>query len=298
MWGIYMKIAVVVDSTSYLSDEIKRRNNIYTIPLNTIFDDEIYREDIDITPEEFYDKMRDREELPTTSQPSIGDYIILLEDLHKKGYTDVISLHLSGNISGTIQNAVAAGQSVDGIEVHPIDSDIACTPLGLLAVYAAQQKDKLPLDELLERLERFKSKEFIDAYFVVDDLTNLKKGGRLSNAQAFVGQLLKIKPILRFEDGKIVAIQKIRTKKKALNTVVGLIKDTIDRQNVENEAVTLTVIHANIDDEADEFIKELEAHFKGATVLKSHFGPVIGTHLGEKAIGVAITSFNADITGF
>ena len=99
-----MKIAVVVDSTSYLSDEIKRRNNIYTIPLNTIFDDEIYREDIDITPEEFYDKMRDREELPTTSQPSIGDYIILLEDLHKKGYTDVISLHLSGNISGTIQN--------------------------------------------------------------------------------------------------------------------------------------------------------------------------------------------------
>lgn len=170
-----MKIAVVVDSTSYLSDEIKRRNNIYTIPLNTIFDDEIYREDIDITPEEFYDKMRDREELPTTSQPSIGDYIILLEDLHKKGYTDVISLHLSGNISGTIQNAVAAGQSVDGIEVHPIDSDIACTPLGLLAVYAAQQKDKLPLDELLERLERFKSKEFIDSYFVVDDLTNLKK---------------------------------------------------------------------------------------------------------------------------
>ena len=73
-----MKIAVVVDSTSYLSDEIKRRNNIYTIPLNTIFDNEIYREDIDITPEEFYDKMRDREELPTTSQPSIGDYIILL----------------------------------------------------------------------------------------------------------------------------------------------------------------------------------------------------------------------------
>ena len=291
-----MKIAIVVDSTAYLSDEIKEKNDIYTIPLNTIFGDDTYREDIDITPEEFYDKMREQEELPMTSQPSIGDYILLLEELYKKGYTDVISFHLSSSISGTLQNAVAAGQSVEGITLHAVDSKIACTPLGLLAVYAAQHKDDTPLEELLETLNRFTNKDYLDAYFVVDDLTNLKKGGRLSNAQAFVGQLLKIKPILQFEEGKIVAIQKIRTKKKALSKVEDLVQEAIDKQAGDN--IVLTVIHANIEDEAKEFQAKLASKFKGATVLISHFGPVIGTHLGEHAIGVSITSFDVDVTGF
>ena len=108
--------------------------------------------------------------------------------------------------------------------------------------------------------------------------------------------MLKIKPILQFEEGKIVAIQKIRTKKKALSKVEDLVQEAIDKQAGDN--IVLTVIHANIEDEAKEFQAKLASKFKDATVLISHFGPVIGTHLGEHAIGVSITSFDVDVTGF
>lgn len=287
-----MKIAVVVDSTSYLPEALKDKYEIRTIPLSVILVDESYKEDEEITPAEFYEKIRDMEELPGTSQPSIGDYILLLETLRREGYTDVISVHLSSRISGTYQNAIAAGQSVQGIEVHAVDSEIACYVQGFMALYAAQHKDDMALDDLLDVLEEMKRKKNTNAYFIVDTLTNLQKGGRLSNAQAMIGSLLKVKPILEFQDAEIVPYEKVRTKKKAMKKVEDVFASELERH--KGKAVTAVVIHSNAEEEAEAWVELLQEKHPDVTFRVSYFGPVIGTHLGEGALGLGYTTFEVD----
>ncbi|KKK34484.1 DegV domain-containing protein [Salinicoccus sediminis] len=287
-----MKIAVVVDSTSYLPDALKEKYDIRTIPLSVVIGDESYKEDEEITPDEFYDRIRNMEELPRTSQPSIGDYILLLETLRREGYTDVVSVHLSSKISGTYQNAIAAGQSVQGIEVHAVDSEVACYVQGFLALYAAQHKDGMELEPLLLELEEMKRKKNTNAYFIVDTLTNLQKGGRLTNAQAMIGSLLKVKPILEFQEAQIVPYEKIRTKKKAMKKVEDVFETEMERH--KGKPVTAVVIHSNAEAEAKEWLAALREKHPGVTFRLSYFGPVIGTHLGEGALGLGYTTYEVD----
>lgn len=287
-----MKIAVVVDSTSYLPKGLKKKYDIRTIPLNVIMGEQSYKEDEDISNEAFFEEMRRMDELPKTSQPSIGDYILLLESLRSEGFTDVISVHLSSRLSGTYQNAMSAGQSVEGIEMHAVDSEIACYVEGFLALYAAQNKDRMPLDTLLERLEEMKRKKNTNAYLIVDTLSNLQKGGRLSNAQAIVGSMLKVKPILEFEEGKIVPFEKIRTKKKAMNRVEEVFAKEMERH--KGKPVTAVVIHSNAEEEGRQWMESLQADYPEIAFRLSYFGPVIATHLGEGALGLGYTTYEID----
>lgn len=288
-----MKIAIVTDSTAYIPEDLLEKYDIHTIPLSVVMDDKTYRENVDITTEEFFEKMAQMETLPSTSQPSIGDYILLLESLHREGYTDVLSFHLSAELSGTYQNAVAAGRSVEGINVHVIDSQIACFVQGFMPLYAAQHKDSMPLEELIAEMEDMKKKENMNAYLIVDTLTNLQKGGRLSNAQALVGSLLKVKPILEFQDGKIVPYEKIRTKKKAKKKVEEIFAEEVRRH--EGKDITAVVIHSNVEDEGREWMSELEEQFPQVKFTLSYFGPVIATHLGEGALGLGYTTYDVKI---
>ncbi len=288
-----MKTAVITDSTAYLPDELLEKYEIFTIPLSVVMGDETYRENVDITTDEFFEKMAAMDDLPTTSQPSIGDYILLLESLYRDGYTDVISFHLSAKISGTYQSAVSAGESVEGINVHVIDSEVAAYVQGFLALYAAQNKDKLSLEEIVENVEEMKKKENTNAYFIVDTLTNLQKGGRLSNAQALVGSLLKVKPILDFKDGMIVPYEKVRTKKKAKKKVQEVFGKEIEEHQDKN--ITAVIIHSNAEEEGREWKKEMESLYPHVTFTLSYFGPVIATHLGEGALGLGYTTFDVEV---
>lgn len=288
-----MKTAVITDSTAYLPDELLEKYEIFTIPLSVVMGDETYRENVDITTDEFFEKMAAMDDLPTTSQPSIGDYILLLESLYRDGYTDVISFHLSAKISGTYQSAVSAGESVEGINVHVIDSEVAAYVQGFLALYAAQNKDKLSLEEIVENVEEMKKKENTNAYFIVDTLTNLQKGGRLSNAQALVGSLLKVKPILDFKDGMIVPYEKVRTKKKAKKKVQEVFAKEIEEHQDKN--ITAVIIHSNAVEEGREWKKEMESLYPHVTFTLSYFGPVIATHLGEGALGLGYTTFDVEV---
>ncbi|WP_166627269.1 DegV family protein [Jeotgalicoccus sp. S0W5] len=290
-----MKVAVVVDSTSYLPTNILEKYDIYTIPLNVIINDEVYKEN-EIDNSWYYEQMAGSDELPTTSQPSIGDYILLLESLYRDGYTDVLSFHLSKEISGTYQSAISASTSVEGINVHVVDSQLSCAPLGFLALYAAQNKNVKPLEALLDDLEDMRQKENLNAYFLVDNLTNLQKGGRLSNAQAMIGGLLKIKPILEFIDGKIVAVEKIRTQKKAMSKIEAKLAE--DFQVHKGKKITACLIHANAPSLAESYIEELREKFEDVTFILQEFGPVIGTHLGEGAIGIGYTVYDIDVSDF
>lgn len=276
------KIAIVTDSTAYLSDELKKEWDIHVVPLNVIFGEDTYHEEVDLLTSDFYDKIKIESQLPTTSQPAIGIFVEVYENLAKQGFDSVISIHLSSHISGTYQSAMSAADMVEGIQIHGFDSKISCTPQAYFVLEAAKHaRAGKSVEEILAQLEAMRTQ--VNAYFVVDDLNHLHRGGRLNTAQLFVGSLLKIKPVLHFVDGKIVPFEKVRTTKKALNRIYGLLDEAV--KNKENPQIT--VIHAQCQEQAEEIASHLKETYPKAQVDISYFGPVIGTHLGQGSIGIA-----------
>lgn len=275
-----MKTAVVTDSTAYIPKTLREKLNIHMVPLSVVFGAESYREEIDITADDFYEEVKNADKLPTTSQPSIGMFVEKFEEL-AKDYDAVISIHLSSGISGTYQGAVAAGDMIEGIDVYGFDSEISCSIQGFYVLEAAKmaQAGETP-DRIIERLNEIKKST--RAYFMADDLSHLQRGGRLNSAQAILGSLLQVKPVLHFEDKKIVPFEKIRTRKKALKRIVELL-DEDAKTGVPMEAV---IIHAKREAEANEWKEELAAQYPNVNFEISYFGPVIGTHLGEGAMGM------------
>lgn len=275
-----MRTAVVTDSTAYLPKDVREKLNIHMIPLSVVFGNESYKEEVEITTADFYEKLRESKNLPTTTQPSTGDFVELFDKI-SKDYDAVISIHLSSGISGTLQGAITAGTMVENIKVYPYDSEISCMVQGFYVEEAAKMalEGKDP-EEIIARLDEMKKS--IRAYFMVDDLTNLQRGGRLSGAQAVIGSLLQVKPVLHFVDKVIVPFEKIRTKKKAMNRIVELLGEAVS-DGGEYRAV---IIHGNREEEAKAWKAELEEKFPTVEFEISYFGPVIGTHLGEGAMGL------------
>ena len=275
-----MRVAVMTDSTAYIPEHIRNEKGIHMVPLSVVFGSESYREEIDISTEEFYEKMKQHKELPTTSQPSIGDVVKKLEELAEE-YDAVISVHLSSGISGTFQAVVSAGEMVEGIDVYAYDSEASCFVQAFYCLEAVElaKQGRTP-EEIIARLDEMK--QTMKAYFMVDDLTNLMRGGRLSNAQAIVGSLLQIKPILHFVDKKIVPFEKIRTRKKAINRIMGMLEEDA----AKGKDLRVSFIHANNEQSAIELEKQFKEKYPEIETSISYFGPVIGTHLGEGAIGV------------
>ncbi|WP_066065432.1 DegV family protein [Neobacillus soli] len=274
-----MKTAVVTDSTAYIPKELRDKWNIYMIPLNVIFANEAYQEEIDLTAGDFYEEVKTKD-LPTTSQPPIGQFVELFEQLSKE-YDAVISIHLSSGISGTYQGAVTASTMVEGIKVYPFDSEISCMVQGFYALEAAKWASRgEDAAAIMARLEELK--ETARAYFMVDDLSHLQRGGRLSSAQAFIGSLLQVKPLLHFENKVIVPFEKIRTRKKAMKRMVDLLaQDALSGGNYQ-----AVIIHGNREEEAKEWRNELAAMYPNVEFSIGYFGPVIGTHLGEGSMGM------------
>lgn len=234
-----MKVAVMTDSTAYIPKELRESKLIHMVPLSVVFGDVSYQEEVNLTTDEFYRMVKEAENLPKTSQPSIGYIVEKLKAL-AKDYDAVVSVHLSSGISGTYQAVVSAGNMVDGITVYPFDSEISCLPQGFFALEAANmaRDDKSP-EAIVDRLEEMK--KTMRAYFMVDDLSHLQRGGRLNGAQVLVGSLLQVKPILHFVDKVIVPFEKIRTRKKALNRIIGLLEEDINKGN----PLQVAIIHGN-----------------------------------------------------
>ena len=214
-----MKIAVVTDSTAYLTKEEYAEYGVYVMPLSVIFGQETYREDIDISAEEFYAKVKTSSIFPTSTQPPLGESYELFREL-AQDYDAIIPITISSGISGTYQTCVAVAEDMkDEIAIYPIDSEISCAPQARavkLAAIMAKSGEYSP-EEIVETVQRLVDRT--TAYFIVDDLSNLQRGGRLSAGAALVGAMLKIKPILTFVDKKIVPFEKIRTQQKAMKRI-------------------------------------------------------------------------------
>lgn len=277
-----MKTAIITDSSAYLSEEIKQKETVFVLDIPITIDGQTYIEGQNITVPEFYQKMAATQELPKTSQPSIHDLATLLQKLSDEHYTHVIGLFLSSGISGFWQNIQYLKDEFPNLTIAFPDTVITSAPLGyMVEVTANMIKTNATFDFILSELA-----EIIDkttAFIIVNDLNHLVKGGRLSNGAAILGNLLNIKPILRFDDsGKIVVYEKIRTSKKAFKKLYKILADTTKTGDYK-----VYVIHANVPETAQEVAKELTE--KGFDVSIATFGAVIGTHLGEGALGFGIS---------
>ncbi|ENH98386.1 DegV family protein [Gracilibacillus halophilus YIM-C55.5] len=274
------KVAVITDSTAYIPEVVRHEQDIHMVPLNVVFDEQSFQEEIDIETDDFYQKVKQVDELPKTSQPSIGLITETLESL-ANDYEQAVFVTLSSGISGTYQSVLTAASMVDAIDVHAFDSEISCMAQGYYALEAAELAEKGEnAAKIIERLDEIK--QSLRAYFMVDDLSHLHRGGRLNGAQALVGSMLQVKPILHFEDTKIVPFEKIRTQKKALKRIFQL----FDEDASTKVPVVATVIHANREEQAKRIKQQLEEQYDNVEIDISYFGPVIATHLGEGAIGL------------
>lgn len=273
-----MKTAIVTDSTAYLSEAVREKQNLHMIPLQVTFGAESFKEEREMSYQDFYAKAAS--ELPKTSQPPIGEFIDLYERL-AKDYDEIISIHLSSGISGTFAGSVQAGEMAEHVNVFTFDSEISCAMQGFYASEAADMAQKGAVaKEILARLEEMK--QSMRGYFMVEDLKHLQRGGRLSGAQAMIGGMLQIKPLLHFSETKIVPFEKVRTRKKAMNRMVALLRD--DARH--GDSLKASIIHANREEDAIRWKVELEQQFTSVEFDISYFGPVIGTHLGEGAMGL------------
>ncbi|KZU50915.1 DegV family protein [Lactiplantibacillus plantarum] len=209
-----MKTAIVTDSASYLSAADVEKYHIHVVPITVIFGHQTYLENVEITSKEFYERMRTAPELPTTTQITLGQMQTTYDQLAKAGYDAVISIHLSSGITSFITNLESYLPNVTNIKVYPFDSLITAGGEAYMVLLAAKLvAEGYSPEQVIAQLKKIR--ETTGVYFVVDNLSHLVRTGRLSNASGLVGNLLRIKPVLTFQDGKIVAIQKERTMRRA-----------------------------------------------------------------------------------
>lgn len=280
------KIAIITDSTSDLSGVLVAENkNLRVIPLKVNFQEETYTEGVDITNEEFYEKLEKAEVLPTTSQPSPGEFIALYEELLAEGYDSIISIHISDHMSGTRQSANIAGEKIkDKIKnFKTIDSKSVSSGAGALTIYALDVlKQENDFSKAIERIE--KGRDNADLIALVDTLKYLEKGGRIGKASALLGSLLSVKPILTTEDGVIINKDKVRSRKRGLEYIV---KYLIEKK-ATNEDLIVSLVHAQAEQEAMKLADRLDKELGIKVKNISEIGAVVGTHIGPGAILIGV----------
>ncbi|HHY77617.1 MAG TPA: DegV family protein [Clostridiales bacterium] len=272
------KIKIITDSTSDLPKGLAEKYDIEVLPLTIYFDENEYRDWIDITPKVFYEMMRNSEKLPTTSQVNPNSFKEKYE-LYLKEYDYIISLHLSSLASGTYNSAVIARDMVDKDKIKVIDTRNFTYGFGQMVIEAAKMaKDGRSVDEIIDRIEYFIKN--VKTLFVVDTLEYLKKGGRLSATKATIGTLLNLKPILTVDDGKIVAIDKARGMKKALKRIVEIMKE----QGAELKGQIAKIGHADNLAHLEEFKTAIKEVYGDVEMEEFEIGCVIGVYCGPGTV--------------
>lgn len=272
------KIKIVTDSTSDIPKNIAEKYDIEVLPLAIFFGEDEYRDWIDITPSEFYERMRKTNKLPTTSQVTPNTFRQVYE-YFLKDYDEIISIHLSSYASGTFNSAALARDMVNKDKIIVIDSKNYTYGYGQFVVEAAKMaKEGKNSSEIVERVNYLK--ENLKTLFVVDTLEYLKKGGRLSSTKATIGTLLNLKPVLTVEEGKIVAIDKARGFKKALKRIVEIIQE----EGSDLRGQVLKMGHADNYEHLKIFEEIVEEAFGKCDIEEFEIGCVIGVYCGPGTV--------------
>lgn len=275
------RVRIVTDSTGDIPEALLRKHEITVVPLNVHFGDEVYKDGVDIWANEFYYKLEEGNVLPKTSQPAPGDFLNAFSELTRGG-DSVISVHISSQLSGTLQSATMAREMLPEADITVLDARTASMALGLIAIEAAEAAAQgLDKAEVLKVVQR--AIDNVHILFVVDTLEYLQKNGRIGQASALLGTLLNIKPILTVQDGVVCPVEKARGKSKALDRIFGLL-----RERYGDKPVRFSVVHADRAEEAGELAERLKNEFDVVDVSTAEIGPVVGVHTGPGTLGIIV----------
>jgi len=272
-------VRIVTDSTADLSEEVVKRYNITVVPLKVIFDRETLLDGVDIKPEGFF-RRQVAGELSSTSQPSPAEFIDCYRPLAQDG-NEIISIHISGLLSGTVQSANLAKTMMNYPSIEVVDSQVTSLALGMMVVNLAREaqagKSK---EELLGMITEMRQNMRI--YFMVDTLEYLQRGGRIGKAQALLGSLLNIKPILQLKKGQIYPFEKVRGRSRALSRLVSIVEEEYGK----GARLQCSIVHGDFLEGVEEVRAKVEKTFDCKSLVTGHIGPVIGTHTGPGLVGL------------
>lgn len=270
---------IVTDSTADLPRELVEEYDIEIVPLTVRLGDKTFRDYYDVSPVEFYQMLHETEDFPTTSQPSVEEFLSTYERLGKD--EKILSIHISMELSATCQSAGVAVQQLSDWDITVIDSRLTSVGLGLMVLEAANAvKSGADAEEVMELVERLKSE--IKVYFSVDSLEHLQKGGRIGKAQAFAGTMLKIKPLLALEGGMVVPVEKIRGGRRLIRRMVELVKADAG----EDKTVRACFVWGESAEQIDELVGQLNDSVQLEEVCRNNIGTVITSHAGPTTFGI------------
>jgi DegV family protein with EDD domain len=278
------RIAFVTDSTAAVPEDQVREHDVTVVPLQVIFGTESFRDGVDLTQDQFFERLKAAKNLPTTSQPSVADF----EEAYRKLLDDpnvdsIISIHLSSRLpSGTYSSATQAAERLsEGTQkkISVIDSHSAYMGEGIMVLNASRaSKEGKSHDDIVKMVEEMRPK--VRVLLLVDTLEYLARGGRIGGAQAFLGGLLNIKPILQVKEGRVEPLERVRSRRKAMERLV-----EIAAEATKGKRCQIAVGHAQSPEDAETLSKMIREKMDVAEEFKSELGPVLSTHTGPGVLG-------------
>ncbi|NIM94904.1 MAG: DegV family EDD domain-containing protein [Anaerolineales bacterium] len=275
------KIAVVTDSSAFLPDDVIQQYGIRVVPLTVIWGSDAYLDNVEITTDEFYDRLRNDSVHPTTTQPNPEDFLAVYKEL-AGDHDGIVAVLISSELSGTVSSARTAAAEFDEIPVRVIDTRSTSMGLGLAVLEASRcAAAGGSIDEVERKAADIAAK--VRVLFVVDTLEYLHRGGRIGGASRLFGTALGIKPLLHLNEGRVDALERVRTKKKAVARMLELASEYAG-----DKPVCASVIHASTPDEAEALKSTVSDQFDCQELYVAELSPVIATHAGPGTIGIAL----------
>lgn len=279
------KVAIVTDSTANLPPENIRNLPIHVVPLHVIWGEQSYLDQVDLTCDQFYARLKTDKILPTTSQPSPQAFKDIYTRLIDEGY-DILTVTISSKLSGTMDSAIQAKAFLPGSQIQVFDSQTTSLAMGFQVLAAARLASLgATLKECTTEVMRAREKSGV--YFVLKTLEFLARGGRLGGAAAFVGTMLNLKPILELRDGQVEPVERVRTSNKAIDRMLDIFEEKARKDNCP---VRIACLHADTPDEGDMLLERARQRFGLTDVSEAFVGrvsPVLGVYAGPGALGVA-----------
>jgi len=274
------RVAIVTDSAACIPAELVREHNIRVLPFVLVFGEQVYRDGVDVTTTQFYHMLREAKHLPTTSQPSIGDFQELYGSLARQ-VQGIVSIHVPATLSGTVRTAEAAARLFPDLPIRVMDSGSAVTGEGFVVLAAARAAAAgANLEQAVQAAQAVIPR--VNLCAALDTLDYLARSGRVPGVAALAGSVLDIHPVFSLQRGHIHTVMRMRTKKHAIKYMLEWMAG-----EVQNMPVHAAVFHADAADQAEELRKQVAQHFHCVELYMTEFTPVMGAHTGPGVIGLA-----------
>lgn len=269
-------VRIVTDSTADIPPDVQRAFDVTVVPLNVHIGDEVFRDRVDLSGDEFFQRLRHSSQMPRTSQPSVGTFQDTFRGLLDQGH-EVVAVLLSAKVSGTYNAGLMAAQAVAPDRIEVIDSQMASMALGFLALEGAEAaRAGRSLKEVADHVRALVPKARVLA--AIDTLTYLQRGGRIGKAQALLGSLLNVKPLITLKDGEVQPLGRARSWPNAIDRLVQVLER-------DGPLMHLAILHGGARAEAERLRDRVAPHYPGLEISFAETGPVIGTHTGPGVIG-------------